>query len=367
MDCRLTSWTDEKGFLEGFFRKVQAERTPLSGSVEITRRCNLRCTHCYIDLWSRASALPGEELDTDEWRCLIDEMGEGGCLFLLMTGGEPLLRKDFPDIYRHARQSGLVVTVFTNGTLVDERLVELFMDLPPSMVEISLYGASAEVYERITGVEGSFERCVAGIRKLLEARVETRLKTILMTYNCHEFNRIEALAEDLGARFRFDPLITPRFDGDRRPLGLRVSPARAVDLEFCDEQRSREWVEFYRTRPEHGPDERVYPCGAGLTGFHIDPQGVMQPCLMTAGYGCDARRPGGFGDGWRRRMPILRQKRLGHGSRCRDCDARPVCGYCPPFFELETGSETKPPDYICDIGRLRLQAVRARMPREELQ
>ena len=175
---------DREEYLQEFWDKVAQQHIPLFGSIELTHRCNLRCLHCYLGT-HRGS--PGKELRTERLFSVIDEITEAGCLFLLLTGGEPLLRKDFPEIYRYAKTKGLMVTVFTNGTLVTDPLVELFEDLPPQAVEVSLYGAAAATYEMITGVEGSFERCLTGIRRFLEHGINVRLKTVLMTLNCREY------------------------------------------------------------------------------------------------------------------------------------------------------------------------------------
>jgi len=155
---------------------------------------------------------------------IIDEITDAGCLHLLITGGEPLLRDDFPAIYGHAKKRGLLVTIFSNGTLITERVIGMFRELPPHEVEISLYGATAPTYEKITGVPGSYEKCMLGIKLLAENNIKVNLKTILMTLNSHELSEMEKIARGFGARFRFDAAISPCFGGDKTPLKLRVSP-----------------------------------------------------------------------------------------------------------------------------------------------
>jgi radical SAM protein with 4Fe4S-binding SPASM domain len=356
--CNPLFWGDDNALLESFFSRLRSMRVPLVGTIEITHRCNLNCAHCYIKRQQQPYEDCGKELGTDEWRSLIDEVIEAGCLFLLITGGEPLLRSDFGEIYRYAREKGLLVTVFTNGTLVNEEIVELFTDLPPTMVEISLYGATERVYESITGVAGSFEKCMTGIRSLLAGGIETRFKTILMDRNKDEFRQIEAKARELGSRhFRLGPLIMSGLDGSRDPLGLRVSAEEAVKLELSESRRAEDWTEFFQKSPRQAGDDRLFPCGAGLTSFSIDPYGTLKPCLMAQDYCHNIRYKGGFSDGWKK-VPGLRAKKLLPDSPCLRCEAKLVCGYCPPFFKLETGDERKPPSYLCDIGRYRLQAIK---------
>ncbi|MBW1897011.1 MAG: radical SAM protein, partial [Deltaproteobacteria bacterium] len=157
MECAQTGWLDNKEYLQRLRRKVTQERIPLSGSIDVTHRCNLRCVHCYLGEKQSHWEKRGKELSTAQWISIIDEITEAGCLHLLISGGEPLTRRDFAEIYSHARTNGLLVTVFTNGTLITDRVLELFRDLPPRIVEISLYGATAATYERVTRVKGSYE------------------------------------------------------------------------------------------------------------------------------------------------------------------------------------------------------------------
>ena len=184
-------------------------------------------------------------MNTSKILSVIDEITEAGCLYLLITGGEPLLRNDFPEIYRHAKTSGLILTVFTNGTLLTDRVMDLLEDLPPRVVEITLYGATALTYEKITGIPGSFAQCLKAVRRLLERKIPVGLKTILMTTNSHEFFDIEKIADNFGVRFRFDAEIFPCLDGDHSPLVLRVPPEEAIEKEFSDKDRARKWVRYF--------------------------------------------------------------------------------------------------------------------------
>jgi len=324
---------------------------PVAGSFALTHRCNLGCVHCYLGAGGAR-----EELATGQILRLLDEVVEAGCLTMLITGGEPLLRPDFGQVYRHAKTSGLLVTVFTNGTLVSDRIVELFTELPPRMVEISLYGATASTYERITGVPGSFERCLRGFQRLRQAGVALRLKTMLMTWNSHEFLAMEQLAAENDVPFRFDAGISPRLDGSREPLALRVAPEDAVGRELADPVRVSAWREYYEQRRNAPALDTLYDCGAGLIAFHIDPYGQLQPCLMTGNYGYDLMS-GSFLQGWHQAMPAIRGKKAPAAMECRTCEKRSLCGYCPAFFVLEEGAEDTPSAYLCAVGRLRYNTI----------
>jgi radical SAM protein with 4Fe4S-binding SPASM domain len=288
---------------------------------------------------------------------LIDEITEQGCLYLLITGGEPFLRKDFHEIYRHAKTNGLLVTVFTNGTLLTDREIGLFERLPPRTVEVSLYGATLPTYEKITGVSGSYAKCISGIRKLLDHKINVTIKTILMTHNSHEFFDIEKMAKELGVKFRFDAAIFPGLNGDRAPLGLRVSPSDAVDMEFSDEARIAQWEKFMESYRDQPITDDLYHCSAGVTGFYIGPYGGLSPCLMTTGISHDLQNDC-FLSGWEKIASRIREPKLDVKSSCHKCERITLCGYCPAFFSLENGREDIRSEYICSIGTKRYQRLK---------
>ncbi len=341
-----------KEYLRDFNKKSAELCIPLAGSLDLTHRCNLRCIHCYLGDMKSNSFCYDREMTTDRMLSVIDEITEAGCLYLLLSGGEPLLRSDFPRIYTHAKRNGLLVTVFTNGTLITEKEEELFDAFPPRTVEVSLYGATALTYEKITGVPGSFEKCLSGIRRLLDREVPVRLKTVLMTHNNHEFFDIEKMAEKFGVKFRFDAAIFPRLNGDQTPVCLRVSAEEAVKKEFSDAERKNQWngfLEEYRTQPV---SDNLYRCSAGVTGFYVDPSGSLKPCLMANSTVFDLGA-GSFLEGWNEITKRIRARRAAADFKCSSCEKLLFCGYCPAFFELENGREDICSEYICSIGNHR--------------
>jgi len=203
--------------------------------------------------------------------------------------------------------------------LVDESIIELFQDLPPHSVEISLYGATPETYEKVTGVIGSFSKCLTGIQRLLDANINLVLKTILMTYNRHEFFGMKEMAEGFGVGFRFDAAIFPRLDGDKKPLELRVSPEEAVEKEMADGDRLQQWKDYHDKVKGFSVPDNLYNCGTGLTSFHINANGMLQPCLMVSSLQYDLLN-GSFLEGWRDVMPRIREKKAGAAKACTQCE-----------------------------------------------
>ena len=211
MDCPGAGPESITDYLRRFNHRVVKERVPVSGTVDLTHRCALDCIHCYLGPKEKVAAKAGAELDTARWLSLMDEMAEAGCLYLLISGGDPLVRRDFAQIYTRAKMRGMLVTVFTSGLTISDAILDLFKDLPPQQVELTLYGATDATYEGITGVRGSFDRCMAGIRALLGAGFRVGLKTVLMKQNRDEFHAIARIAADFGGgiSFRCGPFPLP--------------------------------------------------------------------------------------------------------------------------------------------------------------
>jgi MoaA/NifB/PqqE/SkfB family radical SAM enzyme len=335
-------------------RKLEERRIPASGSIALTERCNLRCKHCYLDPGNQIST----ELSTEKWLSIIDEITAAGCLDLLITGGEPLLRPDFPTIYGHAKYSGILTTVFTNGSLLTPEIVDIFSDLPPSEVEISLYGTSEKTYRKITGQSGVFERVRQGLDRMHEAGINFNLKTILMTENLDEFNSIRDFAGRYGVEFRFDAAIFPRMDGGKEPLGLRVDPQLAVDLELEDPKTAASWISHSENQQDYKPSDKLYKCGTGLTLFHVDSKGTLQPCIL-ADRVTYSLLEGSFQKGWDEVIPRIREIRVDKSGECAQCGKQLLCGLCPAFFKLESGSEEIKSDYLCAMGHHRSKRIAA--------
>ena len=320
----------------------------------MTHRCNLRCIHCSL---GPANGLSGE-LSTRKWIDIIDEITAAGCMDLLITGGEPILRPDFHEIYRHAKYSGLLTTVFTNGSLLTPEIIELFSDLPPIEVEISLYGMSDATYQKITGRPGVFDVVRRGIERLHDAKIRFNLKTMLMSENRHELKEMQDFAAHYGVGFRFDAAIFPRFNGAQEPLGLRIDPETAVDLELEDAKIVASWSALMDRQETYVPSDKLYNCGTGLTMFHIDAAGNLQPCVMVDRISCSLVEKS-FQRCWDEEILKIREIRAEKSTECLNCENQDLCGLCPAFFKLESGSEEIRSGYICAMGHHRSNKIRA--------
>lgn len=355
MNCGQDIIKGNLEFFQRFYPKVLRDRIPVVGGIELTNRCNLNCVHCYVRD-RRKKQSPEAELTTRQWLDLIDQVTKAGCLFLLFTGGETLLRPDFHVIYSHACMNGLLATVFTNGTLIHEHIIKLFDAYPPQAVEVSLYGATEKTYDSITGVAGSFKKCMQGIHRLKDHNFRLKLKTVVLNANVHELEEIETIAAELDAPFRFDAMISPRLDGDPAPVQYRVSPKEAVAKEFASPERARLYHDFFYRMNKEEPETNLYQCGAGINMFHISPQGFMRPCLMVGGASHDLLSSS-FSKVWGSSDFTAFREACKAPVKCRDCDKKVICGYCPGFIQIEGGIGKAPSDYLCQLGRERKKAI----------
>jgi MoaA/NifB/PqqE/SkfB family radical SAM enzyme len=355
MDCPYVPEIEADEFWGPIRTRAYQERIPLKGTLELTYRCNLRCAHCYLTQADTIGEIirKNRELSTEEIRTIIDQIVEEGCLFLLLTGGEPLLRSDFAEIYRYAKQKGLLVVLFTNGTLLTPELADLLADWVPRCVEITLYGYTQGTYERVTGIPGSYERCRQGIELLLERAVPLRLKTMVLTLNRHELEAMESFAESLGLDFRFDAGVHACIDGSRAPLSLRLSADEAVELEMRSPEFVREWRELYERLPANAHDgSLLYPCAAGRTLFSIDPYGGLSPCLSVRQCAVDLRAQP-FNAGWWGSIQESIFQEAPSDHRCSGCGIQLLCNNCPGLAFLDSGAQTKPSEYLCQVAHLR--------------
>jgi radical SAM protein with 4Fe4S-binding SPASM domain len=356
VDCPHIPELSYSDFGRRLRRWMGGRREPITGSMELTFRCNLRCVHCYVA--NGHGAVPGEEeLSLAEIKDILDQLADAGCLWLLLTGGEPLVRPDFLDIYLAAKQRGFLIALFTNGTLLTPEVADVLAEYPPFKVEITLYGRTQETYERITGVSGSYARCMRGIELLLERDLRLKLKTMLMTLNKHELWDIQAFAEELGVDFRFDPMMNAAVDGSHDPLQYRLSPQEVVAFDQADPQRMEEWREFCDRFVGVRPDPRYrYTCGAGISTFHIDPYGRLSVCMIAREPEYDLRR-GTFRQGWDEALLETRYQPAGDEYACNTCPLISLCGQCPGYAQLEHGDPERPVPFLCQVAHLRAKAL----------
>lgn len=353
-------------FSTALHRRSQARRTPVNGTIEITHRCPLACVHCYNNRAMDDAEARRNELTFEEHCRILDEIAEAGCLWLLYTGGEIFVRNDFLDIYTYAKQKGLLISLFTNGTPITPKVADHLSEWRPFSIEITLYGRTRATHERITHAPGSYEQCMRAIHLLLERRLPLKLKTVVMTLNRHELRPMQQFAkEELGVEFKFDAMINCRLDCSRSPLAVRLGPQEIVELDLADSRRMAEWRRFAErfgglVHPP-GRSGELFHCGGGINSFAIDPSGRLGVCAFSRRETWDLRW-GSFRDGWEQSLRNVRQKKITRRTKCVACKIKAICGMCPGNGELENGDAEEPVDFLCNVAHRRASALGLHIP-----
>jgi len=357
--------------------RMAAKRRPVSFELELTARCNNDCRHCYINVPAGDKAARDAELTLDEILALGHEAADLGAVWCVLTGGEPLLRDDFAEVFLGLKRLGLLVSVFTNACLVTPEHVALFRRHPPRDIEVSVYGATRETYEAVTRRPGSYDAFVRGLDLLLGSGVPVRLKAMALRSTAHELDEIahfcRARTKDY---YRFDPLLHLRFDGDpRRNAEIRaerLSPAEVVAVERADEARFGALQQGCRDGALIDPDaehtgcDHLFHCGAGSGSFTVGHDGTFHLCGSLRRPDCSLRvRPGTPGaatlrEAWEDWVPRVRDLRGANPEfleKCRTCSLVNLCLWCPAHAALETGELDAWVEYFCEVAHARADAL----------
>lgn len=354
-----------------YFVKASRARIPLAACFELTRRCSFRCVHCYLGDQKEIHQHRRKELDTDAVIRLLDEMVEAGTLFLHLTGGDPMLRSDFVEIYQHAVRRGLLVTVFCNGSLITDKIIRTFVQYPPRVVEITLYGANATTFDTVTQKAGSFVACMKGIDRLRQAKVRLRLKTMVMTLNAEEFQDMRRMAEDRGLQFRHDCSLhaaLPNEDNGGKsnigndlhdPLQYRLPPEQAAAVDMSVNEVAVKLTKQVQSAPLEKRSNKLYQCIAGKSAFHVTPYGRLQPCLMIVQtYGLTLGRNGIQG-GWNGKLKKLTKCTATTSFPCNSCpDRGRICTICPGVFSLANGNPEEVDFFYCQYAEHRNKEIK---------
>lgn len=349
MAARIEELGQEQ-FWEAISRKALKRRIPVEAMVELTYGCNLRCVHCYNPTHQAKG-----ELDTAAFRRLIDELAEAGCLHIAFTGGEALTRRDCLEIVSYAKARGFQVSLLTNATLMTPEVADRIQALAPRRVEVSIYGASAATYERVTRVPGSHARFERGVHLLRKRRVPLLLKMPVMTLNASEVDQARALAVGWGVEFVFSTEIFPRVDGSLEPLRYRLTPEQVVRIH--DElDGSVSWrAEGGAEQPEQcgGTPGGFFTCKCGTTSLTMTPYGQLNLCtaLPIPQYDLTA---GTVAAGWRRLVALVEGANASPGPayECPSCSLREECRQGPMNAWLETGDLSPCLPYFKELAKL---------------
>ncbi len=348
------------------WERAQSKGRLLSFDLELTARCNNDCTHCYINLPAGDAAARAAELSLAEIDDLANQAIKLGALWCLVTGGEPLLRRDFAEIYMRLKRKGLLLSVFTNACLINEEHIDLFKRYPPRDIEVTVYGVTEETYERVSRKPGTYAAFRRGLDLLQHNGIPVRLKAMALRTNAHE---MPAIAEFCRARtsdyFRFDPQLHLRYDRDpvrnAEILAERLPPEEVARIEGEDAQRAgamdKQCNDLVNPALEQTNSDYLIRCGAGIDSCSIGYDGTFRLCsgLQAPGTTLDLRQVS-LAEAWNEFVPRVRGLRISdqkYQESCARCAIVNLCLTCAAHSYLESGQLDSWNASFCAIAHAR--------------
>lgn len=343
-------------------RKASAMRIPLSGTFELTPVCNMDCRMCYVRMSRQQQEAIRPLRTAQEWLSLAEEAKNNGMLYLLLTGGEPFLHPEFRQILTGLHQMGFVISINSNGTLIDEKTVEWLKTVAPCRINITLYGASDETYGVLCRNPHGFTQVTRAIRLLKEAGISVKLNCSVTPHNVHDLEGIFAYAREEQLVIQATTYMFPPLRKDPSQVGKndRFTPEQAAYYSAVVEYLQN-GEELFLNRPEEelpplpsDMDENcdgvgdIVRCRAGKCSFWITWDGKLMPCGMLP---CDAGVnvfEDGFMPSWRHAVETTDCIRL--PAKCAGCSIRQTCRACAAMVMTETGTFDRVPEYRCQMA-----------------
>ena len=343
------------------FQKAAINHIPVSGTFELTPRCNLSCEMCYIRMSPAEEAMLGTELTAEQWLSLGKQAVAAGMIYLLLTGGEPLLRPDFTDIYTGMAEMGVILSLNTNGTCVDEKIVRCLAEHPPEKVNVTLYGASSDTYQRVCGSASGYEAALRGIALLKEAGIPVCINTTFTRHNATDMEKIVSYAKEKRIPIRMTSYLFPPLRCGREAASdcflLPEEYGRlgaAFDLlTMNEEQKKRRMDILARIREQTDlptAEGKAASCTAGRGAFWITWDGRLLPCGMLPELGSSLTQDG-FAEAWHGMDQIMDAQFL--PAKCGGCAKKLLCPVCVAV----TQSAGEPPEALCRYCESYLSAM----------
>jgi radical SAM protein with 4Fe4S-binding SPASM domain len=333
--------------LESLNERAYAQCIPLNVSLELTLRCNIRCTHCYNFDRDQPRGSTAPELTMTEIHALLTDLRRAGTLFLSLTGGEAMVHPHFWEIADAAVRHGFALSVLSNGTLLTEEASARLAAYPNLWgVSLSVYGARAETHDAVTQVRGSYDRTMAGARRLVGLGALVTLKFIIMKANASETGAMIELAESEGFEYSVDTTITGRYDGTAGSLATRID---ASTLEALYREPLRPLL-----KPRAGvPTDDEFKCNCARGNAAVSSTGEVYPCIATP-LRAGSIRERTFLEIWKE-SPVfqwIRGLRITDFKTCAPCGLKPWCRRSPGPAYVLTGDYTGVDPWTCQEAEI---------------
>ncbi len=326
---------------EEIFAKYKAGFHVHAAMVELTYACPCDCEHCFL------VRDPRGEMNTDEVLDLLDQLAKQGVINLGLTGGEPFVRRDMPQILERTLHHKFFTSVLTTAVNVGQEEIDLMCRTGVQRVEVSLLGATDAVHDEIMRKPGALQRTLGAVRLMVAAGLDVRLKATVMQKNRHELPAMHELAAQVGAKFEANVTVAPRKDGSDEPqqLGLIEDQLAEIDPTL---------ISGGLIPDEDFTGGGLLTCQAGRTVIAVNPRGDVTPCLMfpmVVGNIRENSLQDILHDEPSPELLQLRGLTEDDVPECRDCSIRPHCQRCPGIAYMETGDATKPSRSACMVAQ----------------
>lgn len=341
-------------------------KIPLSGTFELSPVCNFACRMCYIRKTQKEVQDSTRSIFTlEDWRRIAREVRDAGMLYLLLTGGEPLLWPDFWTLYEELVDMGFLVSINTNGSLIDEVAIARFRKKPPEKINITLYGANDATYRRLCGADGVFEKVDRAIQGLIHNNITVKINCSLTPENAQDLDWIVDYAKERGASLKVATYMFPPIRRDPTRIGEneRFTPEESARyrLRYLERERGSDAYHSYLQNIVNGcadppgleedcmdPLDGKIQCRAGRASFWITWDGWLTPCGMMPEPKVDLKeRP--FAMAWKTVVDL--SEALSLSGVCNSCPNSYVCHPCAAIAYAETGSISGIPTYMCKVSQ----------------
>lgn len=335
--CRRMEWLDP--FYKAVWEKAFADAIPISGTFELTPRCNFSCRMCYVHLRLEQIPLHGRELTAKEWIRIAGEAREAGTTWLCVTGGEPLMHPEFETIWRELTDMGFFITLQTNGSLITGKMAKLLEECPPRGVKITLYGSNDQVYEQVCRVKDGFTRTDAGIRTLREMGIPVQLISTVIRQNQEDVKQM--------AFYAFCHKLPWMATGGIKPSVRGAdSEARQVRVEEKLEEQKRAEIRYRLEKAPVNPERKPCTyCKDYRLGYWVTWNGEMRFCSFMNEPHINVKDQA-FLKSWKELIQY--EEELDWPEECKSCEAQKVCFKCAGILTAECGSPHRVTDEFCD-------------------
>ena len=358
----------EAPLTEHLYRRATEAGTPLSGTFELSPLCNLNCRMCYVRLSAQEQRAIAPLATVEDWLALAKQAAGKGMLYLLLTGGEPFAYPRFRELLAGLHKMGLLVSINTNGTLIDAAVVEWLKETPPVRVNVTLYGGCQDTYARLCGDPNGYDKATEALRLLTAAGIGVRINYTITPDNSGDLPAVIALAQELKVPVQPTAYLFPPVRRDATAIGggYRPTPEVAAAYTALAEyyqygkdailNKSVEDAPIPTAEADCAAPAEGIRCRAGRCSFWVTWQGQLLPCGMFPSEGAPTVLGGDFAAAWEQVKRDTAAIRL--PAECASCAHKKMCHACAAMVITESGRFDTPPAYRCEMTRAYPAALR---------